>query len=86
MCLFQSSYSYIRIDGSTGAAARNDLCNRFQTDDTVRLALLSITAANAGLNMTASSLVIFAELFWNPGVGHPYIPILTSTRDWVIAF
>ena len=62
-------YGYIRVDGRTPAEQRNYLVNKFQTNDSVRIAILSIMAANAGLNLTAASLVVFAELFWNPGVG-----------------
>ena len=53
---------------------RKHLCDAFQTDDNVRVALLSITAANSGLTLTAAQLVVFAELFWNPG-------ILTQAED-----
>lgn len=31
------------------------------------MALLSLTAANVGLTLHSASLVLFAELFWNPG-------------------
>lgn len=65
---------HIRIDGSTSSSLRKHLCDAFQTEDSVRVALLSITAANAGLTLTAAQLVVFAELFWNPG-------ILTQAED-----
>jgi hypothetical protein len=66
MCL--QGFGYIRIDGSTSAEQRNFFTNKFQEQDNVRIAILSIMAANSGLNLTAASLVVFAELFWNPGV------------------
>jgi SWI/SNF-related matrix-associated actin-dependent regulator 1 of chromatin subfamily A len=59
---------YVRIDGHTSSEARNRHCEQFQSDDRTRVALLSITAANAGITLTAAQLVVFAELFWNPGV------------------
>ena len=59
---------FIRIDGRTSAEARSRLASRFQTDSQVRVAILSINAANAGLNLTSANVVVFAELYWNPGV------------------
>ncbi|XP_013415822.1 SWI/SNF-related matrix-associated actin-dependent regulator of chromatin subfamily A-like protein 1 isoform X1 [Lingula anatina] len=61
-------YGYIRIDGKTNPEQRNFFCQKFQTRDDVMVAILSITAANAGLNLTSAALVVFAELFWNPGI------------------
>lgn len=61
-------YKYMRIDGRTSSERRNQNVDKFQTQDDMRIAILSITAANAGLNLTAASMVVFAELFWNPGV------------------
>jgi SWI/SNF-related matrix-associated actin-dependent regulator 1 of chromatin subfamily A len=63
-------FKSVRIDGKTTPEQRGFFCNRFQGDTDVRIAILSITAANAGLNLTAASLVVFAELFWNPGVSN----------------
>jgi len=65
---------YIRIDGKTPSEERKDVCDQFQTEDMYRVAVLSICAANSGITLTAAKLVIFAELYWNPG-------ILTQAED-----
>ncbi|XP_015909401.2 SWI/SNF-related matrix-associated actin-dependent regulator of chromatin subfamily A-like protein 1 [Parasteatoda tepidariorum] len=65
---------YIRIDGNVSSEDKKKLCDKFQLNDACRVAVLSITSANCGLTLTAASLVVFAELFWNPG-------ILTQAED-----
>jgi len=59
---------YIRIDGNTPSERRQTVIARFQECSKCKVALLSITAANMGITLSAASLVVFAELFWNPGV------------------
>lgn len=58
---------YIRIDGSVSSEDRKSVCDQFQEEDKFRVAVLSIKAANTGVTLTAAQLVVFAELFWNPG-------------------
>ncbi|KAK4469102.1 hypothetical protein MN116_006689 [Schistosoma mekongi] len=65
--LSEKSIKFIRIDGRTNSEQRSVVCQIFQKDENYRVALLSITAAGTGLHLTAANLVIFAELFWNPG-------------------
>ncbi|CAG2112372.1 unnamed protein product, partial [Medioppia subpectinata] len=60
--------NHIRIDGTTSATDRQEACNEFQRVSDCRVALLSITACATGLNLIAASVVVFAELFWNPGI------------------
>lgn len=67
---------YIRIDGSTNAELRKTYCDKFQYNDGVKVAVLSISATCTGITLTAAQLVVFAELFWNPG-------ILTQAEDRV---
>lgn len=59
---------YIRIEGSTPGDTRQALVDEFQQRADVRVAVLSITAASTGLTLTAANLVVFAELYWNPGI------------------
>lgn len=66
--LGKKNVSYIRIDGATPSAERQQLCEKFQYSTKAHVAVLSITAANMGLTLHSADLVIFAELFWNPGV------------------
>lgn len=63
-----STTKFIRIDGSTTPRVRQEQINDFQTNSSVRIALLGITAAGVAVTLTASSTVWFAELFWTPAV------------------
>lgn len=65
--LEKAKVKFIRIDGSTDVNKRQGLANLFQEDPTHRAAVLSIGAAGVGLTLTAASLVLFAELYYNPG-------------------
>lgn len=66
--LYPQCVPHIRIDGSTSSSDREDLCQQFQLSTRHSVAVLSITAANMGLTFSSADLVVFAELFWNPGV------------------
>uniref|UniRef100_A0A0K0CWU2 SWI/SNF-related matrix-associated actin-dependent regulator of chromatin subfamily A-like protein 1 n=1 Tax=Angiostrongylus cantonensis TaxID=6313 RepID=A0A0K0CWU2_ANGCA len=57
----------VRIDGQTLSKDRGNLCQQFQEDPDVMVAILSLTAAGVGITLTAASVVVFAELHWNPG-------------------
>jgi len=65
---FKGRLGMIRIDGSVSPLERASRVKQFQTNKGVRLALLSMTAAGVGLTLTAASNIIFAELYWTPGV------------------
>jgi hypothetical protein len=49
----------------------HSLVNAFQEDpdEKVKVAVLSICACGMGLTLTASSIVVFAELYWVRGNG-----------------
>lgn len=59
---------FIRIDGNTTTDQRKYFIDKFQLQDSCIAAVLSITAANAGITLTAAQLVLFAELHWNPSI------------------
>ena len=52
-------YNYMRIDGSTPAARRQANVEAFQTDETMRIAILSIMAAGTGVTLTRVSECVF---------------------------
>ncbi len=53
---------YIRIQGDVPPSERQALVARFRDDPDVRVALLSVTAAGVGLDLSAASNVVFAEI------------------------
>ena len=65
---YKGKLGMMRIDGSVPPAERALRVKKFQSNVSMRLALLSMTAAGVGLTLTAASSIIFAELHWVPGV------------------
>jgi SNF2 family DNA or RNA helicase len=56
------------LHGGLSKARRDELVERFQTDDEPMLFLLSLKAAGTGLNLTAANHVIHVDRWWNPAV------------------
>ena len=48
------------IDGATPSGERFDNVKRFQTDESCRVAILSLLAASQGITLTAADTVVFA--------------------------
>ena len=54
------------LTGKTPAAMRQQLVDRFQHDDEVRVFVANIIAGGTGLNLTAATQVVFNDLDWVP--------------------
>ena len=54
--------------GSLTVPQREELINRFQTDDNAKIMILSLKAGGTGLNLTSATNVIHYDLWWNPAV------------------
>ncbi|XP_033734457.1 DNA annealing helicase and endonuclease ZRANB3-like isoform X2 [Pecten maximus] len=66
--LYNKNVKFIRIDGETPTSDRQVYVQQFQSDPEIKVAILSILAAGTGLTFTAASLVVFAEMYWTPGL------------------
>lgn len=60
--------SYCRLDGDAAAETRMPLVHRFQTDDTLRVCLLTTQVGGVGLNLTAASVVVLMDPSGNPAL------------------
>lgn len=56
----------VKIDGSVSQRKRQEVVDRFQNDDSIRL-FIGSKAAKEGITLTASSNTCFLELWWVPG-------------------
>ncbi len=64
--LAAESINHLYLDGST--KNRQDLVDQFNSDEDVRLFLISLKAGGTGLNLTAADTVIIYDPWWNPAV------------------
>eukprot|EP00878_Enallax_costatus_P008728 GHUV01009122.1.p2 GENE.GHUV01009122.1~~GHUV01009122.1.p2 ORF type:complete len:414 (+),score=157.85 GHUV01009122.1:1302-2543(+) len=58
--------STLRLDGSIDASARFSVVQRFNTDPTIQVLLLTTHVGGLGLNLTSADTVVFLEHDWNP--------------------
>ena len=56
--------SYV-IDGSVSSKKRQELVDKFNTDDT-NIFLIMLKSGGTGLNLTSADIVIHLDLWWNP--------------------
>ena len=59
---------YLYLDGSTPAKDRKELVDKFQTDESIQIFLISLKAGGVGLNLTAADYVYIVDPWWNPAV------------------
>ena len=58
--------SAVVLTGKTPAAMRQQLVDRFQNEEHVRVFVANIVAGGTGLNLTAATQVVFNDLDWVP--------------------
>ena len=54
------------LDGSMSAKARQAAVDRFQSDATIPVFLISLKAGGTGLNLTGADVVVHYDPWWNP--------------------
>jgi SNF2 family DNA or RNA helicase len=64
--LDEDRVKYEYLDGST--TDRTERIERFQSDPTIPVFLISLKAGGTGLNLTAADTVIHFDPWWNPAV------------------
>ncbi|KAH7135633.1 hypothetical protein B0J11DRAFT_518810 [Dendryphion nanum] len=60
------SVQYMRMDGTVDASKRQDIVNKFNSDPSYDVLLLTTSVGGLGLNLTGADTVIFVEHDWNP--------------------
>ncbi|KAF2183144.1 hypothetical protein K469DRAFT_635627 [Zopfia rhizophila CBS 207.26] len=60
------SVQFMRLDGNVEASRRQDIVNKFNSDPSYDVLLLTTSVGGLGLNLTGADTVIFVEHDWNP--------------------
>ncbi|RFU25005.1 hypothetical protein B7463_g11336, partial [Scytalidium lignicola] len=64
--LDQASLHSIRFDGKVPQKERQSVVNKFKTDPTIRVMLLTLSCGAVGLTLTVASRAYLMEPHWNP--------------------
>ncbi|KAH9195082.1 hypothetical protein AeNC1_002928 [Aphanomyces euteiches] len=85
--LSKHGYSCLRFDGTLKQEDRERVLLRFNNDPTIQVLVISLKAGGVGLNLTAASVVIMLDPWWNPGIEDQAIDRvhrLGQTRDVMV--
>lgn len=63
-----NSIKCLRLDGSMAHAARGAVLEKFRTDSSYRVFLMTLRTGGVGLNLTSASRAILLSPWWNPQV------------------
>ena len=66
--LKKEGFHFVRLDGSMNQKQRETSLRKFRTNPGVNIFLMSLRAGSLGLNLTAASMVILLDPWWNPAV------------------
>jgi superfamily II DNA or RNA helicase len=61
-------YRYEYLDGQTPPEQRKEKVNRYNSDESIPIFLISLKAGGTGLNLTGADYVIHYDPWWNPAV------------------
>lgn len=64
--LDSQNISYCYLDGET--KNRLEICDRFNSDETIPVFLISLKAGGVGLNLTGADIVVHFDPWWNPAI------------------
>ncbi|KRY79818.1 TATA-binding protein-associated factor [Trichinella pseudospiralis] len=63
---FGKGMSFLKMDGSVEPERRQELAQRFNSDPSIDLLILTTQIGGLGLNLTGADVVIFFDHDWNP--------------------
>ncbi|MEO7524672.1 MAG: DEAD/DEAH box helicase, partial [Ferruginibacter sp.] len=66
--LLQKKITFSYLDGKTPAAKRKQAVDEFQSNESIKVFLISLKAGGVGLNLTAADYVYIVDPWWNPAV------------------
>lgn len=63
---YKEMFTYMRIDGDTEIAEREQMCKDFNKDSSVFCSLLTTKVGGLGLNLSGADRAIILDPDWNP--------------------
>ena len=66
--LKKEGISYLKLTGKTSVKDRFDLIEKFNTNENIKVFLISLKAGGTGINLTSADMVIHYDPWWNLSV------------------